>query len=155
MPGEAESGGFPQHLGSELDLWHGQPVERDRRQPARQLRQPEGLVVGRRRRRQARQPDLIGAEQGDLDPAVQQGSRRPRELQARELEPDALGVRNRQLGQMHIERHPARQARDLDSGLRAREPAREGRRERPLAGGGLREDESGADQEQDKAQRAA
>ncbi len=46
VSGKAEGRGLAEHLGRDLDLGHGEPVDRDGRQPARQLRQSEGLVVG-------------------------------------------------------------------------------------------------------------
>ncbi len=152
--GKAEGRRLAEHLRPEHDLGHGQPVECHRRQPPRELRQPEGLVVGRRRtRRPAQQPDPVGAELGNLDPAPQQSARRPRELQALDLEPVAILGRNRQPGQAGIERQAAGEVCDLDPGVGAGQRALDHGADHALAGTGLREGERGADQEQDKAKR--
>ncbi len=73
-------------------------------------------------------------------------------MQARELEPGALRVGDRHPGQVQIKRHQTLQTGNLNGSLRVREGAFEQRADQPVAGTGLREGESGANQEQDKTE---
>jgi hypothetical protein len=98
------------------------------------------------------EPDPLGGQRGDLDPAAQQRGWRPRQVQIRNLEPEALSVRESEPGEPQVERHQAAQAVDLDRSPGAGQGTLERSLEHALAKPGLRERESGADQEQDKTE---
>jgi hypothetical protein len=96
---------------------------------------------------------LLGAHLIDLKPGLQQRGRRPGQAQPLELEPDALGVRDRQTRQAQVERDQPVQAGHLDHGSGTGERAFELRGEQPFAGTGLRETECGDDHKENQAQR--
>ena len=73
-------------------------------------------------------------------------------MQAGELEPRALRIGDRHPSQAQIERDQTLQTRDLNGGLGIGQDALEHRADQPVPGTGLREGESGANQEQDKTE---